>query len=568
MNRPTRARSSGSASVMSSPSKRIWPSVTSRFGWPMITLASVDLPEPLGPISAWISPARTVRSTPLRICLSPAWTWRFRISSSAMVHSVFVVSQATAACCGRDGLGWRAGRRTRRARRASCCSERLDDAALHARPQQLGRAAVAAVGLVRAQHAAVVAASSTKQSIGATAPSSASTTSSIVISSAGARQQVAAVRAAGGSRRGRPSSAARRSARGRRAAGSRPRRSPSARPGVRRRLAPELDQQPHAVLRLRREDHRPNPTSAVGVAGAGAERDDVHGSDSRTAAGAEPRRAGASGRLTAPMPVRRSLVPLLAALAAATVTLGGGPAPAATPPDTNPCNDAVLELRCPDLRMAPPGDLRVRKAGKVVRLLATNRIVNDGQGPLELRAAHAGNPGRRLPVREATQVIRNRRGAPVFFPDGGLGVLEGDPRPGALLEVLAGGALRAVDAEPRRLARPMTDRPEALLLLPRPPPRGSYARSPAPDLPRVQPDARPQGAAPRRLARLGRHLPVDLPRELDQRDRTARLLRVRAPRRSARRPRRGARGQQHRRAHDPAAAAPWPRRAARLPARR
>ena len=32
MNRPARARSSGSASVMSSPLKRIWPSVTSRFG--------------------------------------------------------------------------------------------------------------------------------------------------------------------------------------------------------------------------------------------------------------------------------------------------------------------------------------------------------------------------------------------------------------------------------------------------------------------------------------------------------------------------------------------------------
>ena len=58
MNRPSRARSSGSASVMSSPSKRICPSVTSRFGWPMIALASVDLPEPLGPISAWISPGR------------------------------------------------------------------------------------------------------------------------------------------------------------------------------------------------------------------------------------------------------------------------------------------------------------------------------------------------------------------------------------------------------------------------------------------------------------------------------------------------------------------------------
>ena len=85
MNRPARARSSGSASVMSSPSKRIWPSVTSRFGWPMIALASVDLPEPFGPISAWNSPARTCRSTPLRICLSPAVTCRFLISRSAMV---------------------------------------------------------------------------------------------------------------------------------------------------------------------------------------------------------------------------------------------------------------------------------------------------------------------------------------------------------------------------------------------------------------------------------------------------------------------------------------------------
>ena len=36
----------------------------------MMALASVDLPEPLGPIRAWISPSRTVRSTPLRICLS------------------------------------------------------------------------------------------------------------------------------------------------------------------------------------------------------------------------------------------------------------------------------------------------------------------------------------------------------------------------------------------------------------------------------------------------------------------------------------------------------------------
>ena len=84
MKRPMRERSSGAASVMSSPSNRIWPSVTSSVGWPMIALASVDLPEPLGPMSAWISPGRTVRSSPLRICLSPTATWRFLISSSGI----------------------------------------------------------------------------------------------------------------------------------------------------------------------------------------------------------------------------------------------------------------------------------------------------------------------------------------------------------------------------------------------------------------------------------------------------------------------------------------------------
>src|SRR5204863_107658 len=35
----------------------------------MIEFASVDLPEPLGPMSAWTSPRETRRSTPLRISL-------------------------------------------------------------------------------------------------------------------------------------------------------------------------------------------------------------------------------------------------------------------------------------------------------------------------------------------------------------------------------------------------------------------------------------------------------------------------------------------------------------------
>src|SRR4029079_13577021 len=83
MKRPACERSSGAASVMSSPLKVIVPSVTSSAGWPMITLASVDLPEPLGPISAWTFPFSTSRSRPLRIFLSSTSTCRFRISSSA-----------------------------------------------------------------------------------------------------------------------------------------------------------------------------------------------------------------------------------------------------------------------------------------------------------------------------------------------------------------------------------------------------------------------------------------------------------------------------------------------------
>src|SRR5919206_2190544 len=140
MNRPARARASGSASVMSSPSKRIWPSVTSKLGWPMTAFASVDLPEPLGPISAWNSPSRTCRSTPLRISLSPAVTCRFLISRSAMDLQCGARSRVVSGEL--DELG---------KRRAL---QRADHAHLHARPQQLG-GAVLAVGVVRAQHAAL-----------------------------------------------------------------------------------------------------------------------------------------------------------------------------------------------------------------------------------------------------------------------------------------------------------------------------------------------------------------------------------------------------------------------------
>src|SRR3954451_13203199 len=51
--------------------------------------ARVDLPEPFGPMIAWVSPERTVRSTPRRIslvlCSAATSTCRSRISRVAMM---------------------------------------------------------------------------------------------------------------------------------------------------------------------------------------------------------------------------------------------------------------------------------------------------------------------------------------------------------------------------------------------------------------------------------------------------------------------------------------------------
>src|SRR6201991_2019921 len=71
-NRPARARSSTVIASTSWPSRVTVPDVTWDFGWPATAYASVDLPEPLGPMTAWVSPARTVRSTPFRISLAPS----------------------------------------------------------------------------------------------------------------------------------------------------------------------------------------------------------------------------------------------------------------------------------------------------------------------------------------------------------------------------------------------------------------------------------------------------------------------------------------------------------------
>src|SRR3954471_11818025 len=250
MNRPATARSSGSASVMSLPSNRIWPSVTSRLGWPMITLASVDLPDPFGPISAWNSPERTWRSTPRRMDFSPALTCRLRISRSAMVslreRKVFVGLRELDELAQRGAL------------------EGADDPHLHARPHQLG-GAVALVGAVRAQHTGVVLVGdeALHGSDRALEGEHHLVHRDLL---GGAGEHVAAVGAARGldqlgllQQRRDPLEVGERQVLGRRHRLERHRSG--------RQSQPQLDQQTYPVLRLGGEDHRgTNPTSGVGVA--------------------------------------------------------------------------------------------------------------------------------------------------------------------------------------------------------------------------------------------------------------------------------------------------------------
>ena len=73
-NMPALPRTSGSHSVTSSPRRWIDPPVTSYSGEPRSAEASVDLPEPLGPMRAWTSPSATVRSMPLRMSIPSVMT--------------------------------------------------------------------------------------------------------------------------------------------------------------------------------------------------------------------------------------------------------------------------------------------------------------------------------------------------------------------------------------------------------------------------------------------------------------------------------------------------------------
>src|SRR5207244_8192396 len=89
-NSPIWARRSGLRTVMSWPLNRIWPSVPLYPGRPMITFASVDFPDPFGPMMAWTSPWGTTRSIPFRICLPSTSTRSPRTSRVTVSFSVSV----------------------------------------------------------------------------------------------------------------------------------------------------------------------------------------------------------------------------------------------------------------------------------------------------------------------------------------------------------------------------------------------------------------------------------------------------------------------------------------------
>ena len=106
-----------------------------------------------------------------------------------------------------------------------------------------------------------------------------------------------------------------------------------------------------------------------------------------------------------------------AAIAALAVAASAGGAAAQYPdptqptPRPNPCVDPVqtANLKCPDLRMAPPRDLYVSKRGKTL-LHATNDIQSRGEGPLEVRGTRTSK--RYMSVRQA---IHTADGGRQFF---------------------------------------------------------------------------------------------------------------------------------------------------------
>src|SRR5687768_13619664 len=203
----------------------------------MITFASVDLPDPFGPISAWISPFETSRSSPLRISFSPALTYRFLISRSA--NSGYLPFREI------DELGER--------RLLKC----FQYSALHPRPQELRRAPVSVVDLVRARHVpGGLAAEAVHRG---DRPLESLDDLGHVDGGCGTCQPVSAARAAARLDEPGPLQVRRHVLQ----VGQRqPLRLRDRLEGHRAFAlpAPELDHQPHAVLRLRREVHDLNPS--------------------------------------------------------------------------------------------------------------------------------------------------------------------------------------------------------------------------------------------------------------------------------------------------------------------
>lgn len=80
------------------------------------------------------------------------------------------------------------------------------------------------------------------------------------------------------------------------------------------------------------------------------------------------------------------------------------PTPAQGP--AGPCADPTLALVCPDLRMAPPYDLRLRvtRGGRSL-LTMGNRIVNAGPGALEVRGNRVSDT-----EMDARQIVQRRGG--------------------------------------------------------------------------------------------------------------------------------------------------------------
>ena len=113
-NSPACARSHGSMASKSAPSRVTDPPVTVYPGRPASTWDSVDLPDPLGPITACTSPERTTRSTPRRISLPATSTRKPSMASSVAFIAPPVRRRHRCAARRWAPAGWREGWRAHR----------------------------------------------------------------------------------------------------------------------------------------------------------------------------------------------------------------------------------------------------------------------------------------------------------------------------------------------------------------------------------------------------------------------------------------------------------------------